>query len=34
MLRLLNGERDAMYAHPAFWAPFVMVGDGAFFSDH
>lgn len=29
MLRLLRGERGAAFAHPVFWAPFVMVGEGA-----
>jgi CHAT domain-containing protein/Tfp pilus assembly protein PilF len=29
MLRLLDGDRGALYAHPVFWAPFVAVGEGA-----
>jgi CHAT domain-containing protein len=28
MLRLMNGEGHPRYAHPAFWAPFVNVGEG------
>ncbi|NLA68184.1 MAG: CHAT domain-containing protein, partial [Gammaproteobacteria bacterium] len=29
MLRLMEDERDLSLAHPASWAPFVVVGEGA-----
>lgn len=28
MLNMINDEENPEYAHPAFWAPFVVVGDG------
>jgi CHAT domain-containing protein len=28
MLRLMNGESKPDFAHPVFWAPFVIVGEG------
>jgi CHAT domain-containing protein len=28
MLRLMNGESKPHFAHPVFWAPFVIVGEG------
>jgi CHAT domain-containing protein len=28
MLNMINSEYDPEYAHPAFWAPFVIVGEG------
>jgi CHAT domain-containing protein len=28
MLGLMNDTNNAHYAHPAFWAPFVVVGEG------
>ncbi len=30
MLALVNIEEKPHYAHPLFWAPFVVVGEGAF----
>ncbi|MGD9925578.1 MAG: CHAT domain-containing protein, partial [Pseudorhodoplanes sp.] len=29
MLDYLNDPSDPLNAHPAFWAPFVVVGEGA-----
>ena len=29
MLALMNGEDRAAYTHPMYWAPFVVVGEGA-----
>lgn len=28
MLQLLNAADQTLYAHPAFWAPFVVIGEG------
>ena len=28
MLALMNDEENPHYAHPLFWAPFVVVGEG------
>jgi CHAT domain-containing protein len=28
MINMINSEDDPEYAHPAFWAPFVIVGEG------
>jgi CHAT domain-containing protein len=28
MLPLMDGKHDPRYAHPAFWAPFINVGEG------
>jgi CHAT domain-containing protein len=29
MLALIDDKEDAKLAHPAYWAPFVVVGEGA-----
>jgi CHAT domain-containing protein len=28
MLRLMNGQPNPDFAHPVFWAPFALVGEG------
>ncbi len=31
MLALMNNDEKPYYAHPMFWAPFVVVGEGEFY---
>jgi len=34
MLALMNNDEKPYYAHPMFWAPFVVVGEGSSISKH